>query len=112
MLYPAKHGRLRQSPWSMRKLSIYQKLDINLGDSKWIFLQAPEEVQCTVTELASQYAPAQHSLVFLILLLTVVLSWTEANWVEYIQWLEKKLVEKARTNILLDIMLMLPTKNQ
>jgi hypothetical protein len=96
VIYPAKHGRPHESPWSLRQLSAYQKFDVNVGASRWIFLQLSEELQAQAIELASQYTWTEHSFGFFGQLHTMILSWTESNWMEYILWLETKLVEKVR----------------
>jgi len=96
VIYPAKHGRPQESPWSMRQLSAYQRFDVNVGASKWIFLQLPEELKAQAMELASQYTYKKYSFGFLGQLHTMILSWTESSWMEYILWLEIKLAEKVR----------------
>lgn len=93
--YPARHGRKSGYPFSLRQVAVYQRFDDVKKTSKWIFVQAPDNL---TNELRSSIASAKqkgppgdtHRRVFTL---------AEEEWRDYICHLDAELSALVRCDL-------------
>lgn len=86
--YPARHGRKSGCPFSLRQMAVYQRLDHVKKTSRWIFVQAPDDLS---DELRSSLSSGKEEEIHPGVIHQRVFSIAEQEWRDYICYLDGEL---------------------
>ncbi|KAI9739968.1 MAG: hypothetical protein M1818_005024 [Claussenomyces sp. TS43310] len=89
--YPALNGRNRGSPWSERLTGVYHQVNLQTSRSCWILLQASAYTRRRVQEALKIHTAGDGVSQNPTELHLILLSSTETQWSEYIEYLDARL---------------------
>lgn len=84
--YPARHGRRSGCPFSLRRMTVYQRFDHVKKTSRWIFVQAPDEFS---DELRSSFSSGEQEKMHPCNVHQRLFSIAEQEWRDYIYQCKK-----------------------